>query len=142
MVRLTCSTFLFILVAVLTPTIGNAEKGYDLRLQDAISEALVSNPGLKKMTSKAKALTHLPPQLGALPDPHLSLNARNLPTDTFNTEQEAMTQFQIGIMQGFPFPGKLDLKKGASLYQAQAAEKSDRLRGSPPLKTTTGVPMA
>ncbi|NOY85051.1 MAG: TolC family protein [Nitrospirae bacterium] len=122
--------FYSILLTIFTPTQAPAEQGTQhktknvLQLQDAISEALVSNPGLARMGSQAKALAQKPSQAETLPDPHLSLNARNLPTDSFNLEQEPMTQIQIGIMQSFPFPGKLALKKETAQFQAQAAEKS------------------
>ncbi len=122
--------FYSILLTIFTPMQTTAEQGTQhktknlLQLQDAISEALISNPGLARMGSRAKALAQIPSQAESLPDPYLSLNARNLPTDTFNREQEPMTQLQVGIMQSFPFPGKLTLKKETAQFQAQAAEKS------------------
>ncbi|MEC4678619.1 MAG: TolC family protein, partial [Nitrospirota bacterium] len=122
--------FYSILLTIFTSTQTTAEQGTQhktknlLQLQNAISEALNSNPGLAKIGTEAKALAQKPSQAEALPDPHLSLNARNLPTDSFNLEQEPMTQIQIGIMQSFPFPGKLTLKKETAQFQAQAAEKS------------------
>jgi outer membrane protein TolC len=45
----------------------------------------------------------------------------NLPTDTFDLDQEPMTQLQIGIEQALPFPGKLGLKERAALRDADAA---------------------
>jgi hypothetical protein len=38
----------------------------------------------------------------ALPDPVLRLGAANLPTDSFAFNQEAMTQFQVGLSQAIP----------------------------------------
>ncbi len=130
MFRLTFYSFLLISLIILMPTQAKSEEEVKhtredlLQLQDAISEALNSNPGLARVGSFAKALAKKPSQAESLPDPHLSLNARNLPTDTFNLEQEPMTQLQVGIMQAFPFPGKLALRKKTAQYQAQAAEKS------------------
>ncbi len=124
---------LFVLLTLFTPARGDAERGTQrekpLQLQEAISEAVDRNPGLARVDSKAKALAHLPPQAASLPDPYLSLNARNLPTDTFSIDQEAMTQIQVGIMQALPFPGKLALRKETAEFQVQAAEKSvDEMR--------------
>ena len=38
----------------------------------------------------------------ALPNPSLSLSAMNLPVDSFDTSQEAMTQLQLGVTQAIP----------------------------------------
>ena len=90
------------------------ERAETLALQDAIAMALQNNPGLAAMQARAGAMAAIPSQAGALPDPMLSLNAMNFPTDTFDRDQEPMTQLQIGIEQALPFPGKLDLKERAA----------------------------
>ncbi len=92
-----------------------------LFIEDAIATAVEGNPNLAEMQARYEALAEIPSQLGTLPDPILNLNAMNLPTDTFNVGQEAMTQMQVSISQIFPFPGKLALKEGASEYEALAA---------------------
>ncbi|MCG6900975.1 MAG: TolC family protein [Gammaproteobacteria bacterium] len=79
------------------------------------------NPGLAEMQARAEAMSAIPPQAGALPDPMLTLGALNLPTDTFDLDQEPMTQLQIGIEQSLPFPGKLGLKERAAEIDADAA---------------------
>lgn len=91
-----------------------------LNVDDAVATAVNKNPSLAEMQARYDALAEVPSQLGTLPDPVLSLNALNLPTDSFDLDQEAMTQIQIGISQIFPFPGKLALKEGASEYEAAA----------------------
>ncbi|MFZ1713249.1 MAG: TolC family protein, partial [Nitrosomonas sp.] len=97
-----------------------------LTLERAIEIALEGNPGLAKINARARALAEVPSQVGTLPDPTLSLNALNLPTDTFSRSQEAMTQMQIGIAQALPFPGKLDLREEAAQFDAAAAEWDTR----------------
>ncbi len=92
-----------------------------LFVEEAINTALEGNPSLAEMQARYEALAEIPSQLGTLPDPVVSLNAMNLPTDTFNLGQEAMTQMQVGISQAIPFPGKLALREGASKYDALAA---------------------
>ena len=89
--------------------------------QAAVAEALASNPRIAGMQSRAEAMHHIPSQAGSLPDPVLSLNALNLPTDSFSTTQENMTQLQIGISQAIPFPGKLGLMEEAASFEASAA---------------------
>lgn len=93
-----------------------------LLLEDAVTLAVTGNPGLAKTTARARALAEVPSQVGTLPDPTLSLNALNLPTDTFSRSQEDMTLMQIGFAQALPFPGKLGLREEAARFEAVAAE--------------------
>ena len=92
-----------------------------LTLAMAVDRAVVNNPGLLQMEARFRALQEIPSQQGSLPDPVLSLNALNLPSDTFHVGQEPMTQMQIGLSQAFPFPGKLALREEVSTFEAQAA---------------------
>ena len=90
----------------------------------AVDIAVRENPNLSEMQARYEALAEVPSQVGTLPDPIISLNAMNFPTDSFDRDQEPMTQVQIGFSQVFPFPGKLGLKEEASEYDAQAAGHS------------------
>lgn len=96
----------------------------ELTLSDALSIAVDGNPGLAEMRQRAQAAAQVPSQAGTLPDPKLNFNALNLPVDTFNRSQEAMTQMQFGVSQSFPFPGTLRLRREAATYEAQAASES------------------
>jgi len=93
-----------------------------LQLEQAVLIALERNPGLAGLQAQAEAMHTLPSQVGALPDPMLSLNAMNLPADTFNTGQEPMTQMQVALSQSFPFPGKRGLKREAVEHKADASD--------------------
>ncbi len=97
-----------------------------LTLQRAEQLALKSNPRLGAVGKRAEALAQLPSQVGALPDPKLSLKMLNLPVDSFSTTQENMTQMQFGIAQALPFPGKLELKAQAAQRMAEAALENRR----------------
>ena len=92
-----------------------------LTLTAAIDLALADNPNLAEMQARAEAFAAIPSQVGTLPDPIISFNMLNLPTDTFDLSQEAMTQTQFGINQAIPFPGKLQLREEAARYEATAA---------------------
>ncbi len=92
-----------------------------LGLQQAVDEALASNPGLAAINARAEALAAIPEQRGTLPDPRLNLNLQNVPLDSFSLTDEGMTQFQIGISQALPFPGKLALQEAAAQQLAEAA---------------------
>jgi len=109
---------------------GRAEESV-LSLAEAERIALKVNPGLASMASRARAIAEIPPQVGTLPDPHLAFDAVNLPTDTFSTTQENMTQLRVGLSQEIPFPGKLRTREEAARFEAESAGfdvKETRLR--------------
>ncbi|MGB0238691.1 MAG: TolC family protein [Cycloclasticus sp.] len=87
----------------------------------AVELAVRDNPNLAQMKERYKAMSEVPSQVGSLPDPMVSFNAMNFPTDTFSRSQEPMTQLQIGVSQAFPFPGKLRLKEAAAQFDAMGA---------------------
>ena len=90
----------------------------------AVEIAIRDNPHLAEMQARYEALAEVPSQVGSLPDPMVNFNAMNFPTDTYERDQEPMTQIQVGFSQVFPFPGKLSLKEEAAEYDAQAAGHS------------------
>lgn len=93
-----------------------------LSLARARDVAFANNPGLAEIRARAEALAAVPSQVSTLPDPELSFSLVNLPTDSFNFNQEAMTQApQFGIRQRLPFPGKLALLGLAAQHEADAA---------------------
>lgn len=95
--------------------------GYKLDLDRAVEIAISENPSLFEMQSRYEALKYIPSQVGSLPDPMLMFGGMNFPVDTFDRDQEAMTQVQVGFSQAFPFPGKLDLMEEAAEFDAIAA---------------------
>lgn len=106
-----------------------------LTLDSAVEMALMHSPRLAAFDALSDSLDAVPSQVGALPDPVLSLSALNLPTDTFDLDQEPMTQVQIAFSQSIPFPGKLKLKRTAAEYEARSAraraqEQRDALTGA------------
>ncbi len=108
-------------IGIFSPVTAHSSKL--LPLETAVSLAVQGNPGLAQIQARSEAMAAIPSQVGTLPDPVLSLNALNMPTDTFNLDQEPMTQMQFGVMQALPFPGKLALREEASRFSAKAAEE-------------------
>ncbi|MBW8190937.1 TolC family protein [Neiella marina] len=47
----------------------------------------------------------------SLPDPRINISAANIPTDTFNFDQEGMTQLKVGVSQMFPRGDTLQLRR-------------------------------
>ncbi|MAI30751.1 MAG: transporter, partial [Rhodopirellula sp.] len=73
-----------------------------LELTGAIDAAIENDPWLRQSVQMQSALLEESIADGALPDPRMTIGAANLPTDTFDTGQEAMTQATIGFTQRIP----------------------------------------
>lgn len=112
------------LLLIIPMTMTHADEQTVLTLEAAVANALQANPDLAQIKAKADAMAAIPSQAGALPDPSISFNALNLPVDSFDTRQEAMTQMQVGLSQTIPFPGKLALKQEAAVFDANVALQS------------------
>ena len=94
-----------------------------LGIGQAVQIALGSNSRLLALNAEVEVMKFSPSQMGALPDPMLSINAMNLPTDTFDLDQEPMTQLQLMLTQKLPFPGKRQLRREVAKTMVSAAQK-------------------
>ncbi len=110
----------FLLTTLFFSAVG-ANETHFLTLQAAVNIAVQDNPNLAQIQARSEAMAAIPSQVGTLPDPVISFNALNLPVDTFDVNQENMTQLQTGLSQVFPFPGKLALREESAKYEAKAA---------------------
>jgi outer membrane protein TolC len=110
------------LAGMLILSVATAQATEALSLDEAVAQALSANPSLAAVRERATALAAIPDQAKALPDPRLSVNIVNLPLDTFSFTQEGMTQFQVGITQALPYPGKLALRSQIASLEAGAAQ--------------------
>jgi len=95
-----------------------------------IEEGLAKNQDIQSLTSKVESLKEEISFAGSLNDPRIGLGLLNLPTDTFDFDQEPMTQKQIFIAQKIPWFGKLDLRSQQAAIKAvhqEAILKAKRL---------------
>ncbi|MDG1467791.1 MAG: TolC family protein [Glaciecola sp.] len=92
-----------------------------LSLQEAIAIAQNNDDWLVKSKLSELRLLDLSRGALALPDPTISIGLLNLPTDGFAFNQEAMTQFKVGISQILPRGNTLTLQE--KHYQTTAAEQ-------------------
>lgn len=95
-------------------------------LTPLIEEGLANNQSLKSIKYQVDALAEQVTASGALPDPRLGIGMLNLPTDTFDLDQEPMTQKQIFIAQKIPWPGKRAL--GSEDAQWSVRQKKEMLK--------------
>jgi outer membrane protein TolC len=73
-----------------------------LTLEQALELAQQNDPWLQGSEYRQQALEAQSISAGSLPDPMVNLGFANLPTDSFEFDQEAMTQFKVGVSQVFP----------------------------------------
>jgi len=97
-------------------------------LASAIAEAQARDPWLKGSEWRQESLLARSRAAAALPDPVLRLGAANLPTDSFAFNQEAMTQFQVGLSQAIPRGATRELERERleALGEEQAERRDER----------------
>lgn len=81
-----------------------------LTLQSAVEQAEKNDPWLVKNRHAQDSMESMSVAADTLPDPTMSIALANLPVDTFEFDQEAMTQFKVGVTQMFPRGDILALK--------------------------------
>jgi len=111
----------FFLLVCATLTLSNQLWAEEANLSLVQAIALVQqNRALLAQKQGAEALSFKAKQSSSLPNPVLSLGLLNLPSDSFALNQEDMTQFQLGLSQAIPFPGKRDLRASSDYDLAKA----------------------
>ncbi len=73
-----------------------------LSLEETASLAVQHQPQLLAQQAAVAALDESAPAAGELPDPKMRVGLANLPIDTFNFDQEPMTQATVGVSQLIP----------------------------------------
>jgi len=114
-------------LGVLTKTSKN-----DLTLNKVVELSLINDPWLLGNQYLQQSIESKSIAAGTLRDPKISINGSSLPTDTFDVNQEAMTQLKFGISQVFPRGDTLALKREqlqlkASQFPHQREDRKSRL---------------
>ncbi|MGE4519135.1 MAG: TolC family protein [Desulfobacteraceae bacterium] len=94
----------------------------DRYLEGLIKEAVENNRSIKSLEKKALSLKEGASSAGALPDPVAGIGFANIPTDSFDFNQEPMTQKQIFVAQNVPWLSKLDLKTEIELKKSHTVK--------------------
>ncbi|WP_341218182.1 TolC family protein [Neptunomonas phycophila] len=81
-----------------------------ISLEQAIQQAIQNDPWLIASEQKQAAALSMSEGAAVLPDPKFNVGLMNLPTDTFDLEQEGMTQIQLGVSQMLPRGDTLKLQ--------------------------------
>jgi len=100
-------------------TVSRAE----LSLGQAEKIASEADPLVAASQARALALTESAIADGQLPDPKLRFGVFNLPTDTFEFDQEPTTQVRLGIQQSFPRGDTLKYKQKQTTWKSTAEQE-------------------
>ncbi len=106
-------------LVLFVPNLVFASNSTSLSLQEAEGLAINLDPRLSEIRLKSEALQESAVAAGTLPDPKLKLGLMNFPTDTFDRDQEPMTQIQVGVVQMFPSGDTLQLKSDRMVVNAR-----------------------
>jgi outer membrane protein TolC len=82
-----------------------------LSLEAAVQAAQDNDPWLVENRHSQTALEARSVAAGTLPDPTVAVGLLNFPTDTFDIDQEPMTQIKVGVTQMIPRGDSLKLKR-------------------------------
>lgn len=94
---------------------------YALSLKQAEQLAIQSDPSIESLKATSQSYVDESIADDTLPDPKLRFGAVNVPVDTFDFEQEQMTQIKLGIQQDFPRGDVLSIKQKQSQFLSRAA---------------------
>lgn len=118
-----------IIFLLMTSTVSADEPvGDSLTLDEVEDIALELDPVTKSFIARSQSLTEQAIADGQLPDPRLKLGAMNLPVDTFDRGQEAMTQLQVGIQQSFPRGDTLQYRREQTEALSEIEMTRSRMR--------------
>ena len=92
------------------PVLG-APSNQVITLEQAISLALKHDPWLHGSELKQDAANYRSVAARTWSNPKVSIGMMNLPTNSFSLNQEAMTQFNVGVSQLLPRGDSLAIKE-------------------------------
>ena len=107
------------IIFLINSNIVFASSDIPLSLNEAENLAIERDAKLSEIHLKSEALQEGSVAAGTLPDPKLKFGLMNFPTDTFERDQEPMTQIQLGVTQMFPSGDTLQLKSERMLDNAK-----------------------
>jgi outer membrane protein TolC len=94
----------------------------ELTITEAENIALDSDYIIKQFKARAESLNEQAIAEGQLPDPKIKLGIMNMPVNSFDRDQEPMTQLQFGLQQSFPRGQTLHYKSLRLLNIAEVDE--------------------
>lgn len=119
-----------------THTVNASGTDGALTLEKAIAIAMNNDPWLQGSHLQQKALEAQSVASSTMADPRISVGVANLPIDSFDFNQEVMTQFKVGVSQALPRGDSLAIKQEKLSIEAS---RQPLLRADRKLKLTVKV---
>jgi len=103
---------------VMSTSAAEAVREPPLQIEAVVAEALQRNPEIEAARHRWQAAKERAPQARALDDPEFKIEFFNTPQNLDVTRTENTI---FGLSQRFPYPGKLGLKEGLAIKEAEMA---------------------
>ena len=97
-------------LVVCKPLMAQAVVNAPQPLVELIEEGLAQNKEIQSLEAKVQSFQEEVSFAGSLEDPRLGFGVLNLPTDSWDFDEEPMTQKTVFLAQKFPWFGKLSLR--------------------------------
>lgn len=94
-----------------SPALAADGPSHVLSLIETVKAAQENDPWLVENSHSQDAVESMSIAAGTLPDPRVSVGLANLPVDTFDIDQEPMTQIKVGVTQMIPRGDSLKIKR-------------------------------
>src|SRR6516164_6958126 len=101
---------------------GEPEPSPVLELTDVLREALEKNPAIQSALHAVEAQRHKVPQAKSLPDPEASVGWMGNLAPFSLQEGDPSSYRGVGVMQSFPYPGKLKLRGDIASQEVEMAQ--------------------
>lgn len=116
------SFFTVVVLLLVVAADGVWAESQPLTLAEAVATALAAeDPAFERFAERAEALENRAVADAQLPDPKITGQVANVPTDSFEFDQEGMTQaLRLGLRQEFPAGKTLKVRGKQRLAEAEA----------------------
>lgn len=118
----------FLVAGVISTSITSVSIAEELSLTDVLYAVKKNDFRLKQLQEESQAFLAESEAAAYLPDPTIFAAIQSLPTDTFDFDQEPMTQLRVGVRQMFPKGDMLDIKSDMSGIQSDLQLTASELR--------------
>ena len=118
----------FLVAGAISTGIASVSIAEELSLTDVLYAVKKNDFRLKQLQEESQAFLAESEAAAYLPDPTVFAAIQSLPTDTFDFDQEPMTQLRVGVRQMFPKGDMLDIKSDMSGIQSDLQLTASELR--------------
>lgn len=118
----------FLVAGAISMGIASVSIAEELSLTDVLYAVKKNDFRLKQLQEESQAFLAESEAAAYLPDPTVFAAIQSLPTDTFDLDQEPMTQLRVGVRQMFPKGNMLDIRSEMSGIQSDLQLTASELR--------------